>query len=300
MLTLAQYRSQLHLDEPFIPSGHIGSLPAADEVAPARLLARLREHDRRVPRMPAGLSPRQALYAALISRPALPFPEGFLEDLDALLGTEAAARPITEAAALPRCSEESGRADLFHRTCALWQGDITTLRVDAIVNAANSQLLGCFQPFHACIDNCIHAAAGPRLRADCQAIMDRQGRLEPTGSAKLTRAYHLPAHYVLHTVGPIISGQTEAVPATQCDELASCYRSCLELATAIPRIRSLAFCCISTGVFGFPAEPAARIAVRTVAQWLTEHPGRLDLIVFNVFTPKDLSIYRNVLTRSQP
>ena len=146
----------------------------------------------------------------------------------------------------------------------LWQGDITRLDADAIVNAANSQLLGCFRPGHNCIDNVIHSAAGLQLREECAEIMRRQGHEEPTGQAKITGGYNLPAKYVLHTVGPIIM---ERVTEEDCELLASCYRSCLKLAEE-NSLKSVAFCCISTGVFRFPKEEAARIAVSTVRESL--------------------------------
>ena len=178
---------------------------------------------------------------------------------------------------------------------ALWQGDICTLKVDAVVNAANSQMLGCFQPFHRCIDNVIHAGAGPRLRDDCARMMDLQKTLEQTGHAKMTRAYHLPARFILHTVGPIY--ESPALHSQYADLLANCYRSCLDTAAAIPSIQSVAFCCISTGVFAFPNEAAARIALDTVTRWLEEHPQRFSHVVFNVFLEKDLRLYQNELSR---
>jgi O-acetyl-ADP-ribose deacetylase (regulator of RNase III) len=179
--------------------------------------------------------------------------------------------------------------------CALWRGDITTLRVDAIVNAANAKMLGCFQPFHTCIDNAIHSAAGPRLREDCHAIMQRQGCPEGTGWAKLTRAYNLPARYILHTVGPIVvKGENRVLPEHE-QQLSDCYHSCLELAKRVSAIRSIAFCCISTGVFGFPQGLAARIALQTVEGWLSGNPNSLDLAVFNVFGEDDFEIYERLL-----
>lgn len=172
----------------------------------------------------------------------------------------------------------------------LWQGDITTLRCDAIVNAANSQLLGCFCPCHGCIDNAIHTFAGVQLRAQCAAIMERQGHEEETGSAKITGAYNLPCKYVLHTVGPIISG---SVTARDKSLLASCYRSCLELAEE-NRIKSIAFCCISTGEFRFPNHLAAEIAVKTVKEYNAETGSTME-VVFNVFKAQDYKIYRDLL-----
>ena len=170
----------------------------------------------------------------------------------------------------------------------LWRGDITTLEVDAIVNAANSALLGCFSPNHGCIDNAIHTFAGVQLRLACHAIMQAQGHEEPTGTAKITPGFNLPARYVLHTVGPIVSGR---LSDTHCDLLASCYESCLKLA-AENSLKSVAFCCISTGVFGFPQKEAARIAVDTVTAFQKEHP--ID-VVFNVFKEADLRLYQALL-----
>ncbi len=170
----------------------------------------------------------------------------------------------------------------------LWRGDITTLAVDAIVNAANSALLGCFSPNHGCIDNAIHTFSGVQLRLACDAIMRAQGHPEPTGGAKLTPGFNLPAKYVLHTVGPIVSG-----PLTQRHraQLASCYESCLRLAEE-NGLKSVAFCCISTGVFGFPQNEAPKIAVDTVTAFQKDCP--ID-VVFNVFKEADLRLYQALL-----
>ncbi len=172
----------------------------------------------------------------------------------------------------------------------IWQGDITRLSIDAIVNAANSQMLGCFQPLHSCIDNIIHTKAGVELRLKMNEIMEAQGHEEPTGQAKITPAYNLPCKYVLHTVGPIVQG-----PLTKNHEelLASCYKSCLDVAKGHD-VRSIAFCCISTGVFMFPNQRAAEIAVETVRNWLDETGSDMK-IIFNVFKDNDLEIYYNLL-----
>lgn len=172
----------------------------------------------------------------------------------------------------------------------LWQGDITTLSCDAVVNAANSQLLGCFRPLHNCIDNCIHSAAGLGLRNACADIMEKQGYEEPTGRAKLTPGFNLPAKYVLHTVGPIVEG---SLTKQHEEQLASCYRSCLNLAVE-NGVRSIAFCCISTGVFGFPQERAAAIAVETVREYLRETKSDIE-VIFNVFRDRDRELYRELL-----
>ena len=175
----------------------------------------------------------------------------------------------------------------------LWQGDITRLKVDAIVNAANSQMLGCFHPLHKCIDNAIHSAAGVQLREECYQQMLQQGHEESTGQAKITKAYNLPCKYVIHTVGPIISN---GIPTEfQQKQLASCYRSIMSCADE-NHLESVAFCCISTGEFRFPNGLAAEIAVQTVKDYLAEHPdSSVKQLVFNVFKEVDKRIYEGIL-----
>ncbi len=172
----------------------------------------------------------------------------------------------------------------------IWQGDITKLSCGAIVNAANSGMTGCYVPCHACIDNCIHSYAGIQLRLDCAKLMQEQRFEEPTGQAKITKAYNLPCDYVIHTVGPIVDGEVTAE-----DErlLRSCYRSCLELAEQ-NGIESIAFCCISTGVFHFPNERAGEIAVETVRKYKAEKGSEMK-VVFNVFKDTDREIYERLL-----
>ncbi|MCR5090798.1 MAG: protein-ADP-ribose hydrolase [Oscillospiraceae bacterium] len=172
----------------------------------------------------------------------------------------------------------------------LWQGDITTLACDAIVNAANSGMTGCYQPCHNCIDNCIHTYAGVQLRNACAEIMEQQGYEEPTGGAKITSGYNLPCRYVIHTVGPIVQGE---LTAQHEEQLASCYRSCLALAEKT-QCSSIAFCCISTGVFGFPKKRAAEIAVRSVRDYLSETHSSIE-VIFNVFKDENYKIYRELL-----
>ena len=172
----------------------------------------------------------------------------------------------------------------------LWQGDITTLKCDAIVNAANSGMTGCYVPNHRCIDNCIHSFAGIQLRLDCAQIMEKQGHEEPTGEAKITAAYNLPCKYVLHTVGPIISG---LLTRRDCKLLKSCYDSCLELA-AEKGLESVAFCCISTGEFHFPNDRAAKIAVDAVREFRKKNTS-VKKVVFNVFKDLDREIYEKLL-----
>lgn len=200
-------------------------------------------------------------------------------------------------------TEETKRKDIIclsdlspiERGIYLWQGDITALSVDGIVNAANSALLGCFVPCHGCIDNAIHSAAGIQLRLDCERIMRHQGRDEEPGKAKITEAYNLPCRYVLHTVGPVLQ---EELKEEDCRLLASCYLSCLELAAA-HGLKSIAFCCISTGEFHFPNEAAARIAVNIVRNYQQENQWNME-VIFNVFKDTDYEIYRKLLGRDQP
>lgn len=242
----------------------------------------LKEHkeyeDMAVPQNPADR--RRLLRGLMNVRPPMPVSEQFLEVQDAYLQERLAQRGVTRLKDL-----EPVRPGLY-----LWQGDITTLAVDGIVNAANSQMLGCFVPCHGCIDNAIHTYAGVQLRLECARLMAGQNGEEPTGRAKITRAYNLPCRYVLHTVGPIIYGTV-----TQTDEelLASCYRSCLELAAA-NGLHSIAFCCISTGEFRFPNELAAETAIHTVQAWQEQNPDQME-VIFNVFKDRDCEIYRNLL-----
>ena len=180
---------------------------------------------------------------------------------------------------------------------SIWQGDITRLAVDAIVNAANSQMLGCFIPMHTCIDNCIHTFAGVQLRAECNRQMNqlriRYGRdyEQPTAVPMLTDAYNLPAKKVIHVVGPIVEyGLTEELERS----LAACYRNTLDMCLE-NRLKTVAFCCISTGVFRFPNKRAAQIAVQTVAEWMSEHGGKMDRVIFNVFKDEDKGYYEQLL-----
>lgn len=204
----------------------------------------------------------------------------FLQIQDEYLKEEIAGKGITD------CEDLIPAAEGLY----IWQGDITTLRCDAIVNAANSGMTGCYVPNHSCIDNCIHTFAGMELRWTCAEIMERQGHEEPTGKAKITPAFNLPCRYVLHTVGPIVQGW---LTERDCELLKSCYRSCLSLAREYG-LKSVAFCCISTGVFCFPAEKAAEIAVEMVKEFQAENPG-IDKVIFNVFKDEDKRIYERLL-----
>jgi O-acetyl-ADP-ribose deacetylase (regulator of RNase III) len=180
---------------------------------------------------------------------------------------------------------------------SIWQGDITRLAVDTIVNAANSQMLGCFVPMHSCIDNCIHSFAGIQLRAACNRQMEALRQQygpdyeQPTAVPMLTDAYNLPAKKVVHIVGPVVSGRlTKELE----EQLAACYRNTLDLCLE-NGLKTVAFCCISTGVFRFPNERAAEIAVETVSEWLSAHPGRMDRVIFNVFKEEDGEYYEQLL-----
>lgn len=222
------------------------------------------------------------LRSLLNVRPPNPIDPAFLAIQDAYLQEEEKTLIVTDGALLP--------AAPCNPLLSLWQGDITTLKVDAIVNAANSAMLGCFVPCHGCIDNIIHTRAGVQLRLACEELMEQQGHDEPTGSAKITEAYNLPSKYVLHTVGPIASSLLTKRHEAQ---LASCYRSCLALAME-HSLTSIAFCCISTGEFHFPQERAAAIAVQTVADYLQQHAVQIK-VIFNVFKKSDYDIYSRLL-----
>ena len=231
-----------------------------------------------VPEHPA--EQKRLLRSLMNVRVPNPIGRDFLAVQDDYLQEETARKGITDISDLTPVSEG----------IYLWQGDMTTLRCDAIVNAANSAMTGCYVPCHGCIDNCIHTYAGIQLRQECAAIMGRQKREEEPGTAKITGAYNLPCKYVLHTVGPNVSGTP-----TRRDEqlLASCYRSCLELA-ADNGLESVAFCCISTGEFHFPHQEAAEIAVNTVTGFL-QTPSSIQKVIFNVFRDTDKQIYRGLL-----
>lgn len=206
--------------------------------------------------------------------------EEFLQIQDAYLSEENAGRGIVTLAEIQELS-----TDLY-----LWKGDITRLQVGAIVNAANSGMTGCYQPCHNCIDNCIHTYAGIELRNYCNDIMQRQGYAKPTGQAKITPAFNLPCDYVIHTVGPIVRGKLTVEHESL---LMSCYESCLRIAEE-NNLESIAFCCISTGVFMFPNEKAAELAIQTVKQYKDRTKSKIK-VIFNVFKEEDERIYRRFL-----
>ena len=222
---------------------------------------------------------RFRLYRSLVNiRPAVKADDKFLKAEDEYLTELIVNKGITNI------------EDLFpvEGNIYLWKGDITTLKCGAIVNAANSGMTGCWQPCHSCIDNCIHTFAGVRLRYKCGEIMREQGYEEPTGRAKITPAYNLPCNYVIHTVGPIVQGR---LTEEHCKLLENSYQSCLEIAVQ-NGIKSIAFCCISTGVFGFPQKEAAKIAVHTVRKFQKSHNIS---VIFNVFKEDDYEIYKGLL-----
>ena len=232
-------------------------------------------------RIPADGEEQRLLLRALMNvRTARKCSPEFLRVQDEYLRAELDAKGITDIDSLTPV-----RGGLY-----IWRGDITTLRCGAIVNAANSGMTGCYIPNHRCIDNCIHSYAGVELREYCAELMHRQGHEEPTGGAKITPAFNLTCRYVLHTVGPIISGRV-----TRRDEelLASCYRSCLKLA-AENGLESVAFCCISTGEFHFPNERAAEIAVKSAEEFMQKETS-VGKVIFNVFKDRDEEIYRKLL-----
>ena len=231
--------------------------------------------------IPRSIEEQKSLLRSLMNvRMAAPIGEDFLVIQDEYLKEETRDKGITDIRELKPIEEG----------IYLWQGDITTLKCDAIVNAANSGMTGCYQPCHNCIDNCIHTYAGIQLRNACAEIMEKQGYEEPTGQAKITPAFNLPCRYVLHTVGPIVQGH---LTKKHEELLASCYRSCLELADE-NAVKNIAFCCISTGVFMFPNERAAEIAVQTVRDYRREKNSGIE-VIFNVWKDVDYEIYRELL-----
>lgn len=225
-------------------------------------------------------------------------PDELVDLQDEYLQEEREEKGVVELADVPTNKEAFGSKASYSDKISLWQGDITRLHVGAIVNAANSRLLGCFIPCHRCIDNAIHSAAGMQLREECSRIMKQRqlkyGRNyeEPTGTATLTSAYNLPCEYVIHTVGPIVYG---SLNDELCRDLRNCYENVLQCCLE-HQIKSVAFCCISTGEFRFPNDRATEIAVETVRAFLEEHDGCMERIIFNVYKDSDKNIYEKILT----
>lgn len=229
--------------------------------------------------IPAGETPQKNLLRALENvRPSMPISSEFLKIQDEYFSNEHIKGEIID------CNKLQYQGNI-----ALYQGDITRIKCDAIVNAANSAMLGCFCPLHGCIDNAIHSAAGVQLRLECNDIM--QGREANNGDVIMTKAYNLPCQYIFHTLGPIVNGNS--VSAQNENDLKKCYTNCLKLAQK-ENLESIAFCCISTGVFGYPKTQAAKTAIGAVKEWLQETKSTIR-VIFNVFTEEDYGIYKRIL-----
>ena len=240
---------------------------------------------------------RRLLRALMNVRAPCPLDPDTLAVQDAYLRERNGEKGIVSPRDLETAAEALGSARPFAGRLCLWQGDITRLAADAIVNVANSRMLGCFAPLHGCIDNCIHTYAGIQLRAECARRMANLRRRygedyeQPTAVPMLTGGYALPARHVIHVVGPIVADRL--TPALE-EDLAACYRNVLDLCLD-NGLRTVAFCCISTGVFRFPNDRAAELAVDTVTRWLRGHEDGMDRIVFNVFKDEDRALYEALL-----
>lgn len=236
---------------------------------------------------------RTALRSLMNIREPRSMQEDVIKIQDEFLAGEAMEKGIVSLDVIPTVAAQYGSRHIFADKISIWQGDITRIQAGAIVNAANSQMLGCFVPCHRCIDNAIHSAAGIQLRAECSHYMNRRKMQygsryeEPTGQAVLTKGYNLPAAYVIHTVGPIVGG---VLSSRYRQDLQNCYENVLKCCVE-NGIRSVAFCCISTGEFHFPNAEAAKIAVKTVADFLTGNKAAFDRIIFNVFKDVDRKLY---------
>ncbi|CEO59896.1 hypothetical protein PMG11_04546 [Penicillium brasilianum] len=245
----------------------------------------------------------ESLRRLLCQRPTLPrLPADILEDIDAVIAYRNSHNILTSTSSISPSLTIQAKTPRSHSIrISCWKGDITTLTdITAIVNAANSQLEGCFRPEHRCIDSVIHSAAGPRLRDACHDIVESQGYVEPVGSAKVTPGFLLPAEYIVHTVGPQLHQKVKP-QAHQQAQLASCYQACLDAAENLSPLKDgrkvIAFCCISTGLFAFPSDMAARIAVDTVLTWCATHPDTsITDIIFDTFLEKDWNLYRDILS----
>ncbi|CAF1239161.1 unnamed protein product [Didymodactylos carnosus] len=313
-LALDKYRNYINLDQPFIWKSNRLDLDELHKIAYQLLKYFMKEYseanshhapdDDYLNDMPLSQKTSHLRQLLTIRHPAEynKIPDNIQQLLDIFLQNQIDPNEIQSAASLPRVNQLfSNNNDPFFSKIALWRGDITRLACDAIVNAGNTGLLGCFQPTHLCIDNVIHAQAGPQMRADCFTIMNKlKLNTESVGSAKITRAYNLSSRYVIHTVGPeindhhgnhsISSGRSPT--KNEMAELASCYISCLELASLVG-LKSIAFCSISTGIFSFPQDKAAEIAIHTVREWLNVNRTNtsIELVIFNVFKPNNEVFY---------
>ena len=247
--------------------------------------------------IPVDLQGKRDLLRSLMNvRPPYPIDDEVIEVQDEYLRKRAVEKGIVALSQIPAIAER-GSEHLHAGVISIWQGDITRLACDAIVNAANAQMLGCFTPLHGCIDNFIHTYAGIQLRAECSRHMDELRGIhgdeyeQPTSVPMLTEGYNLPADKIIHIVGPIVYPMLSEEHERQ---LHDCYTRCLDLCAG-EGLRSIAFCCISTGVFRFPQKRAATIAVEAVSTWLSDHPGKLDRVVFNVFKDEDREHYEREL-----
>lgn len=241
---------------------------------------------------------RMAFRSLMNIRDPRPMSEDVVKIQDEFLTEETKEKGIVSLDMIPTVASQYGSGHILADKISIWQGDITRIQAGAIVNAANSQMLGCFVPCHRCIDNAIHSAAGIQLRAECSRYMDRRKMQygsryeEPTGQAVLTKGYNLPAEYVIHTVGPIVGG---VLSNRHRQDLRNCYENVLKCCVE-NGIRSVAFCCISTGEFHFPNAEAAKIAVKTVTDFLKDNESAFDRIIFNVFKDMDRDLYEKALT----
>jgi len=238
---------------------------------------------------------RMVLRSLMNRRMPRPIPGNVLEIHDYYLQEEAREKGIVALNKIPTVRKQYQSNSQYANKISIWQGDITRLEVDAIVNAANSQMLGCFVPCHKCIDNAIHSASGIGLREECNHYMKKQAKKksyeEPTGSAVITSSYNLPCKHIIHTVGPIVGYK---LTNDLRNDLKSCYESCLKIALE-NGVRSIAFCCISTGEFHFPNDEAAKIALGAVCRFLQEDASKIDRVIFNVFKDLDKEIYEHLL-----
>lgn len=278
ILSLKDYKDSIPLTPYEHPTGFI-SKERRGELCDVLLKFLLRERGMIAAFNTPYESKRQVIRAYMNERMPNPIPSKILAAQDELFWHETLMRGIVNVQTLSPSDK-----------CFVWQGDITRLNADAIVNAANSDLLGCFMPLHSCIDNIIHSRAGMQLRKDCAVIMGLQGDSEAEGYVKVTRAYNLPSKYVFHTVGPMV---TKTVTPGDRSKLKSCYISCLNTAQEMG-LKSIAFCCISTGVFNFPKGEAAEIAVGTVKSWQLRHPESELRVIFDVYTDEDAKVYNNI------
>jgi O-acetyl-ADP-ribose deacetylase (regulator of RNase III) len=283
-LTLDQYSSKINLFEKFTPAVDkmIHPMKTVDKLLDIIINENGELNKNELPE--AYEDKRSYLDAYLTVRKPGELSHDFIVNINTLLQFESQQKGIVNV----------DNINVISNKIALWPGDITSLDADAIVNTANNQLSGCTAPFHKCIDNLIHSAAGPQLRNDCDKIISIQGELEKTGGAKITRAYNLPSKYVLHTVGPVIEQGTLLTKEYE-SLLASCYTSCLELAKETNDIKTIAFSPISTGEYGFPTQKAAEITINAVADWLANNPNSFEKIILNVFTKDEYTTYQNVL-----